>query len=269
MPFEGAIPKVDPSAFIAATAEGGMLAAGALLPPGKRIGPYELWQGAPAKLARVLSPEEQSKFGANASHYAELAARYRAQTQAMAKLKHVILLAGFLAAGCAGAARVDTAVMPQGSFPASADVDRDALYEASQSVGLNATPPATLQGLARALADVEYVSGAYNTHARWIGIDGAATEGMLIARREVRDALAIPQNAPSQAVVNALTAVSRADTAPALQSALADPIFTLGPQATQARLQAFPSLYSTPYSIARLNRAIAEPRGESCQRIGC
>jgi carbonic anhydrase/acetyltransferase-like protein (isoleucine patch superfamily) len=59
--------------------EGGMLAAGALLPPGKRIGPYELWQGAPAKLARVLSPEEQSKFGANAPHYAELAARYRAQ----------------------------------------------------------------------------------------------------------------------------------------------------------------------------------------------
>ena len=33
--------------------EGGMLAAGALLTPNKRIGRGELWQGSPARLARV------------------------------------------------------------------------------------------------------------------------------------------------------------------------------------------------------------------------
>lgn len=58
--------------------EGGVLGANALLTPGKRIGRNELWTGAPAKLARVLSDEERTKFDQNAIHYAELAQRYRA-----------------------------------------------------------------------------------------------------------------------------------------------------------------------------------------------
>ena len=58
--------------------EGGVLAAGGLLPPGKRIGRFELWQGAPAKLVRVLDAAERArKFDATAPHYAELAARFR------------------------------------------------------------------------------------------------------------------------------------------------------------------------------------------------
>jgi carbonic anhydrase/acetyltransferase-like protein (isoleucine patch superfamily) len=56
--------------------EGGMLGACALLTPGKRIGPNELWTGAPAKLNRVMSPEERAKFDQTAIHYAELATRY-------------------------------------------------------------------------------------------------------------------------------------------------------------------------------------------------
>src|SRR5277367_6918553 len=42
--------------------EGGMLAAGGLLTPGKVIGPNELWAGTPARLLRVMSPEERTKF---------------------------------------------------------------------------------------------------------------------------------------------------------------------------------------------------------------
>lgn len=58
--------------------KGGMLAAGALLTPRKRIGPNELWTGAPARLLRVMSAEERTKFDQNAIHYVALAARYRA-----------------------------------------------------------------------------------------------------------------------------------------------------------------------------------------------
>lgn len=58
--------------------EGGMLAAGALLTPGKRIGPGEIWSGSPAKLWRVLSPDDLAKYGRTAAHYVELAGRYRA-----------------------------------------------------------------------------------------------------------------------------------------------------------------------------------------------
>ena len=59
--------------------EDGMLAAGSLLTPGKRIGPGELWQGSPARFVRVLTEDDRQRFGSNAPHYAELAARYRLQ----------------------------------------------------------------------------------------------------------------------------------------------------------------------------------------------
>ena len=57
--------------------EGGMLAAGALLTPGKRLGRHELWAGAPARKLRDMDDEERAGLDRIASHYAELAARYR------------------------------------------------------------------------------------------------------------------------------------------------------------------------------------------------
>jgi gamma-carbonic anhydrase len=56
--------------------EGGMLAAGALLTPNKRIGENELWQGSPARLVRVMDSIERAKFDENAAHYVELAEHY-------------------------------------------------------------------------------------------------------------------------------------------------------------------------------------------------
>jgi carbonic anhydrase/acetyltransferase-like protein (isoleucine patch superfamily) len=56
---------------------GGLLAAGSVLTPGKRIGPNEMWAGAPAKLVRVLSPEEQQKFAATGPAYVQNARRFR------------------------------------------------------------------------------------------------------------------------------------------------------------------------------------------------
>jgi carbonic anhydrase/acetyltransferase-like protein (isoleucine patch superfamily) len=60
---------------------GGMLAAGALLTPGRRIGAGELWQGAPARLARIMSAEERTRFAETARHYTELGRRYRVSLQ--------------------------------------------------------------------------------------------------------------------------------------------------------------------------------------------
>lgn len=57
----------------------GMLAAGALLTPGKRIGSGELWAGRPARLMRRLEAEEIRNFHDTAAHYARLGATYRAQ----------------------------------------------------------------------------------------------------------------------------------------------------------------------------------------------
>lgn len=57
--------------------EGGVLAAGSVLPPGKTIGALELWMGNPAKLVRVLTAEQRAGFDRTAPHYVELAGRHR------------------------------------------------------------------------------------------------------------------------------------------------------------------------------------------------
>jgi carbonic anhydrase/acetyltransferase-like protein (isoleucine patch superfamily) len=56
---------------------GGMLAAGAMLTPGRRILAGQLWAGRPAKYLRDLSPEEQAMNLAGLFHYVELARRHR------------------------------------------------------------------------------------------------------------------------------------------------------------------------------------------------
>jgi carbonic anhydrase/acetyltransferase-like protein (isoleucine patch superfamily) len=57
---------------------GGMVAAGALVTPNKRVKRGELWAGSPAKLMRLLTPAELEMFEWTAEHYAERARAYRA-----------------------------------------------------------------------------------------------------------------------------------------------------------------------------------------------
>lgn len=57
---------------------GGMLAAGALLPPGRRIPAGQLWAGRPAKYVRDLSEAELAGQRLGVDHYVELARRHAA-----------------------------------------------------------------------------------------------------------------------------------------------------------------------------------------------
>ena len=55
---------------------GGMVAAGALVTPGKRVPKGELWAGRPAQKMRLLTPEEQKRIPWTAQHYVNLAKHY-------------------------------------------------------------------------------------------------------------------------------------------------------------------------------------------------
>ncbi len=55
---------------------GGMLAAGAMLTPGKRIGAGEMWAGRPARLVRMLTPEEVARHAEGVAGYVDLARRH-------------------------------------------------------------------------------------------------------------------------------------------------------------------------------------------------
>lgn len=57
---------------------GGMLAAGALLTPGKRVGPGELWAGQPAKYIRPLGEGELQMMAKLSPRYVGLAGDYLA-----------------------------------------------------------------------------------------------------------------------------------------------------------------------------------------------
>jgi carbonic anhydrase/acetyltransferase-like protein (isoleucine patch superfamily) len=54
-----------------------MVAAGALLTPGKRVRRGELWAGAPAKLVRTLTSSDRAAIAKLAPRYVGLAADYR------------------------------------------------------------------------------------------------------------------------------------------------------------------------------------------------
>ena len=54
-----------------------MVAAGALVTPGKTVRAGELWAGLPAKRMRDLTPAEIENIHASAMHYCELARSYR------------------------------------------------------------------------------------------------------------------------------------------------------------------------------------------------
>lgn len=55
----------------------GMLAAGAVLTPGKRVPAGELWAGSPAKFFRALKPQEIAFISESATHYVKLAQEYK------------------------------------------------------------------------------------------------------------------------------------------------------------------------------------------------
>lgn len=55
----------------------GVLAAGALLTPHKRVASGELWSGSPAKFWRCLEEDEKRTFASRAAEYAALAKAYR------------------------------------------------------------------------------------------------------------------------------------------------------------------------------------------------
>ncbi len=56
--------------------EYGFVAAGALITPGKKIAPYELWAGTPAKFIRKITEKELEFMKDNANHYVTLAKEY-------------------------------------------------------------------------------------------------------------------------------------------------------------------------------------------------
>lgn len=120
----------------------------------------------------------------------------------------------------------------------------------------------------KAVAALDFAAGNMSTSAAFAGFNPLVTHEMLTARTDVRHALGIAEDAPSQAVVNALTltmlALQAGDRAAAL-TALSVPMFTLGPERTLDRLSNLPYIRMANVATSDANAEINTP---NCRRCG-
>ena len=104
---------------------------------------------------------------------------------------------------------------------------------------------------------MDYFAGALQWNVRWPDISTLTKSLMLQARPEVRAAIGVTPNARSQEVVDRLLAAASAlnehDTAGA-RMALTSPVFTLGPDATLAKLSDMPYLPKANWAIQEADR---------------
>lgn len=150
-------------------------------------------------------------------------------------------------AGCAHVAPApSTGYLPEDAFGNSVvgqDLDLAAVNDAMIAFAY----PGIMQGqparMALAIASLDAMAGQFSTRGRWIALDAITKQEMLDARTEVRGILGVPEDAPSQSVIDQLVAAShaldRGDQTAAL-AALSGPDFTKTPEQTLAILTHFP-----------------------------
>jgi hypothetical protein len=174
-------------------------------------------------------------------------------------------LLGLCLTGCAtlpGTAR--TPYLPAGVYGTYEDNDRGAINQSAWAFASAAHTRGNPIDAAKAVVALEYLSGELRENPRWVGLDPSVAPRLGLARNELRQVLGIREDAPSQAVVNALLAVSQdlqfGNRAAAMQ-ALASPVFTQSPERT---LQVLSNL---PY-VQQANLATARAEDESIRTAG-
>ncbi len=159
----------------------------------------------------------------------------------------------------------DTAIAPEGAFGSNGDQDIAAVNLSSWALS---SPRNTLNRpavAARSIAAVDFLAGELESNPRWSALSPLVKMDMLQARAEIRNAVGIAPDARSQLVVNslcgyALALVDGADQAQAGQY-LTNAAFTLGPQATEARLQDLPFLSAANIATMRAAGAVGNGSG--------
>lgn len=152
-----------------------------------------------------------------------------------------------LLAGCAlETPPPSTGYMPADAFGSTIIGEDPAIAAANDATWVFAHP-AGVQGdpaaMALAVASLDAVAGEFSTVGRWGHMDSLVKLEMLRARAKVRQIIGITPDAPSQAVIDALMAASKAlhrGDEPAALAALSAPVFTNPPRRTLALLVHFP-----------------------------
>ncbi|MBV9539478.1 MAG: hypothetical protein JOY70_11135 [Acidisphaera sp.] len=112
---------------------------------------------------------------------------------------------------------------------------------------------------ARTAAAVDYLAGDLYANPRWQWVDPLIKIQLLQGREQMRAALGILPNAPSQQVVDSLLSVASAQlvgNGPAVYTSLRSPVFGRGPEQTYASLVNLPPLPLADVALQRLNDSL-------------
>jgi hypothetical protein len=170
-------------------------------------------------------------------------------------IRTAVVLTGLVMAACAVQPPPDTASVPPGAF----GIFDNTLAAANQASYAFAVPARTLNDpvdAARAAAAVDYLAGELSSNPRWVTLSPLTKMEMLRARADVRRALGIRPDAPSQIVANVLLQFAwlwEFGNQPAAMQLLAVPAFTLPPEQTLQVLNNLPYIQSA--NIATLDAA--------------
>jgi hypothetical protein len=149
----------------------------------------------------------------------------------------------------------DTAQLPFSAF-GTLDNDVGAANVASWAFASPARTRNDPVDGARAAAAIDFLAGELSSNPRWLTLSPLTKQEMLRARADVRSALGIRQDAPSQIVANALLQFAadwQAGNQPAAMQILTTPVFTLPPQQTLQILANLPYIRSA--NIASIDAA--------------
>ncbi len=153
----------------------------------------------------------------------------------------ILVLTAALALGaCAPTPPPSTAQLPPGAFGGNDDNDIMAINTAAWAFSNPARTHGNPINAVRAVLAIEYLGGELSSSPRWNFMSPLTKLSMLQAREEVRETLGIAPDAPSQAVANALLALSGNPTPAAAAQLLKPPVFTLPPEETLARIENLP-----------------------------
>jgi hypothetical protein len=175
--------------------------------------------------------------------------------------KPAIALALLLSA-CAGAYPDTTVPLPPAAAAGPRAPEVNAIYGAVNAF----SNPASLTGrpaeAALAVIRLEWLAAAVPRNLEFSNFSNLTGPSLAVARREVRQALGIAQNAPPQAVIGGLdragAALSRGDNA-AAEAALTPPVFSPG---TVARLANLPPLPQADFATRRAQHDLEFGRDE-------
>ena len=172
-----------------------------------------------------------------------------------------------LAAGCGvlPVTTADTARLRPGQLGAPINQDVAAVHLAQWAFADLGRLRGRPVEAARASAAMDYIAGELNTSPRWSNISALTQLQLLQGRREVRAALGVAPDTPSQVVVDRLAATANAlqnnDQAAALRD-LGPPAFTAPPRAVLARLNDMPYLKMANVSTMHAANELFQPSDE-------